>query len=48
MSRPYKQLKQRNRNDALTYRLEIGLKVLSVGTILFALSIFAVRIIIFS
>lgn len=48
MSRPYKQLKQRNGNDALTYRLEIGLKVLSVGTILFALSILAVRIIIFS
>lgn len=48
MSRPYKQLKQRNRDDALTCRLEIGLKVLSVGTILFALSILAVRIIIFS
>jgi hypothetical protein len=48
MSRPYKQLKQRNRDNALTCRLEIGLKVLSVGTILFALSILAVRIIIFS
>lgn len=48
MSRPYKQLKQRNRDDTLTCRLEIGLKVLSVGTILFALSILAVRIIIFS
>jgi hypothetical protein len=46
MSRPYKHLKQRNsNNDALTSRLEIGLKVLSVGTILFALSILVFRII---
>ncbi len=45
MSRPYKRLKQRNSNDALTSRLEIGLKILSVGTILFALSILAFRII---
>lgn len=45
MSRPYKHLKQRNSNDALTGRLEIGLKVLSVGTILFALSILVFRII---
>jgi small-conductance mechanosensitive channel len=45
MSRPYKRLKQRNSNDALTGRLEIGLKILSVGTILFALSILAFRII---
>jgi hypothetical protein len=46
MSRPYKHLKQRNsNNDALTGRLEFGLKVLSVGTILFALSILVFRII---
>ncbi len=45
MSRPYKHLKQRNSNDALTYRLEIGLKVISVGTILLALCILAFRII---
>ena len=45
MSRPYKHLKQKNSNDALTYRLEIGLKVLSVGTILLALCILAYRII---
>jgi hypothetical protein len=45
MSRPYKRLKQRNSNDALTSRLEIGLKILSVGTILFALTILAFRII---
>jgi small-conductance mechanosensitive channel len=45
MSRPYKRLKQRNSNDTLAGRLEIGLKILSVGTILFALSILAFRII---
>jgi hypothetical protein len=45
MSRPYKHLKQKNSNDALTYRLEIGLKVISVGTILLALCILAFRII---
>ncbi len=45
MSRPYKHLKQRNSNDALTARLESRLKALSVGTILFALSILAFRII---
>lgn len=45
MSRPYKQLKQKNSNDALTYRLEIGLKVISVGTILLALCMLAFRII---
>src|SRR5918992_3074655 len=45
MSRPYKQLKQKNSNDALTYRLEIGLKVISVGTILLAFCILVFRII---
>jgi len=45
MSRPYKHLKQKNTNDALTCRLEIGLKVISVGTILLALCILAFRII---
>jgi len=45
MSRPYKHLKQKNSNDALTYRLEISLKVISVGTILLALCILAFRII---
>ena len=45
MSRPYKHLKQKNSNDALTYRLEIGLKVISVGTILLAICILAFRII---
>lgn len=45
MSRPYKHLKQKNSNDALTYRLEIGLKIISVGTILLALCILAFRII---
>jgi small-conductance mechanosensitive channel len=45
MSRPYKRLKQINSNDTLTSRLEIGLKILSVGTILFALTILAFRII---
>jgi len=45
MSRPYKHLKQKNSNDALTYRLEIRLKVISVGTILFAVCILAFRII---
>ena len=45
MSRPYKHLKQKNSNDALTYRLEIGLKVISVGTILLTLCVLAFRII---
>ena len=45
MSRPYKHLKQKNSSDALTYRLEIGLKVISVGTILLTLCILAFRII---
>ena len=45
MSRPYKNLKQKNSNDTLTYRLEIGLKVISVGTILLTLCILAFRII---
>ena len=45
MSRPYKHLKQKNSNDALTYRLEIGLKGISVGTILLALCMLAFRII---
>jgi hypothetical protein len=45
MSRPYKHLKQKNSSDALTYRLEIGLKVISIGTILLALCILAFRII---
>ena len=45
MSRPYKHLKQKNSSDSLNYRLEIGLKVISVGTILLALCILAFRII---
>jgi hypothetical protein len=45
MSRPYKHLKQKNSRDALTYRLEIGLKVISIGTILLTLCILAFRII---
>jgi hypothetical protein len=45
ISRPYKQLKHKNSNDALTRRLEISLKVISVGTILFTLCILAYRII---
>jgi hypothetical protein len=45
ISRPYKQLKHKNSNDALTRRLEIRLKVISVGTILFTLSVLAYRII---
>ena len=46
MSRPYKQLKQRNGNaEARAKRLENGLKTISVGTIIFALSMLAYRII---
>jgi hypothetical protein len=46
MSRPYKQLKQRNGDTAgRTKRLEDGLKAISVGTIIFALSMLAYRII---
>lgn len=45
MSRPYKQLKQRNVNAARAGRLENGLKVLSVGTITVAVSMLAYRII---
>jgi hypothetical protein len=45
MSRPYKQLKQRNGNSARAERLENGLKAISVGTITFALSMLAYRII---
>ena len=45
MSRPYKQLKQRNGNAARARRLENGLKAISVGTITFALSMLAYRII---
>jgi hypothetical protein len=45
MSRPYKQLKQRNGNAARAERLENGLKAISVGTITFALSMLAYRII---
>jgi hypothetical protein len=45
MSRPYKQLKQRNGNAARTRRLENGLKAISAGTITFALSMLAYRII---
>jgi hypothetical protein len=45
MSRPYKQLKQRNGNAAQTRRLENGLKAISAGTITFALSMLAYRII---
>jgi hypothetical protein len=45
MSRPYKQLKQRNGDAARAKRLEDGLKAISVGTISFALSMLAYRII---
>ena len=45
MSRPYKQLKQRNGDTAQAKRLENGLKAISVGTITFALSMLAYRII---
>jgi hypothetical protein len=45
ISRPYKHLKHKNSNGTLTGRLETGLKVISVSTILFALSMLAYRII---
>ena len=45
MSRPYKHLKQTNSNPAQTERLENGLKIISVGTITFALSLLMIRII---
>ena len=45
MSRPYKQLKKTNGNSARARMLENGLKTISVGTIVFALSILAYRII---
>lgn len=44
MSRPYKNLKKSNNNSALTRRLETSLKVISVSTITFALSMLAFRI----
>jgi hypothetical protein len=44
MSRPYKNLKKSNNNGALTRRLETSLKVISVSTITFALSMLAFRI----
>jgi hypothetical protein len=45
MSRPYKLLKQRNGNSARAERLENGLKAISIGTITFALTMLAYRII---
>jgi len=45
MSRPYKQLKKTNGNSVRARMLENGLKTISVGTIVFALSILAYRII---
>jgi hypothetical protein len=45
MSRPYKQLKKTNGNSARAKMLENGLKAISVGTIVFALSLLAYRII---
>ena len=45
MSRPYKLIKQRNGNSARARRLENGLKAISIGTITFALSMLAYRII---
>jgi hypothetical protein len=45
ISRPYKQLKKANSNSDRTRRLENGLKAISVGTIIFALSVLAYRII---
>src|SRR5215204_7805021 len=45
MSRPYKQLKKTNGNSARARRLENSLKAISIGTIMFALSMFAYRII---
>ncbi|MDQ3872122.1 MAG: hypothetical protein M3258_00740 [Thermoproteota archaeon] len=45
MSRPYKQLKQNNSNSARADRLENGLKVISLATIAFAVSMLTYRII---
>jgi hypothetical protein len=45
ISRPYKQLKKTNGNSARARRLENGLKAISIGTIMFALSMLAYRII---
>ncbi len=45
MSRPYKQLKKTNGNSDKARRLENGLKSISVGTIMFALSMLVYRII---
>lgn len=45
MSRPYKQLKQSGADPESAKRLESGLKVISLGTMAFALAIVAYRII---
>ena len=45
MSRPYKQLKQDDSDSVRAKRLEDGLKAISLGTVAFALSLLAYRII---
>ena len=45
MSRPYKQLIQSSTNPGRARRLENGLKVISLGTIAFALTVLAFRVI---
>jgi hypothetical protein len=45
MSRPYKQLKQSNNHPEQTKRLENGLKIISLVTIAFALTLVAYRVI---
>jgi hypothetical protein len=45
MSRPYKELKRKEQSSPRVRRLENGLKLLSLGTIAFALIFLATRII---
>ncbi len=45
MSRPYKELKRKGQSSPRVRRLENGLKMLSLGTIAFALILLAIRII---
>jgi hypothetical protein len=45
MSRPYKALKQSHEQPELTNRLENGLKAISLGTIMFAICLLALRMI---
>lgn len=44
ISRPYKALKQKDTDHKLAKRLEKGLKVISLGTIVFAIALLAYRI----